>query len=122
KQIVELAAEKISDALHPNNVTIFLEDETSGTYAAAYSSDAPMASSAPAVQLRSLILGNDLAIIDRLRKSKSLELGKPHDQRNGLDGDSIPAEHESETLQAIRSSVLIPISSNGRLCGFISLG
>src|SRR5258705_5494715 len=40
KQLVELVANKISDALHPENVTIFLHDEDTGAYFAAFSSDA----------------------------------------------------------------------------------
>jgi sigma-B regulation protein RsbU (phosphoserine phosphatase) len=120
KPLAELAAEKISNALHPNNVSIFLEDGDSGAYVAAFSSDALTAGSASAVQLRSLVLPKDLGIINRLRKSKSLDLGEPRDQRSGLDGDSVPSDHESKTLRVVRSSLLIPITSNGRLHGLIS--
>src|SRR5258706_6523275 len=38
KQLVEFVANKISDALHPENVTIFLNDEDIGAYVAAFSS------------------------------------------------------------------------------------
>ncbi|HKG98290.1 MAG TPA: hypothetical protein VKA97_10765, partial [Pyrinomonadaceae bacterium] len=38
--MVELVANKITDALHPENVTIFLDDEGRGAYVAAFSSDA----------------------------------------------------------------------------------
>src|SRR5712664_2672538 len=37
KQLVELVADKINDALHPENVTIFLDDRDIGAYVAAFS-------------------------------------------------------------------------------------
>src|SRR5260370_6057043 len=40
KQLVEFVASKISDALHPENVIIFLDDEDVGSYVAAFSSHA----------------------------------------------------------------------------------
>lgn len=122
KPLVELAAEKISDALHPNNVSIFLEDGDSGVYVAAFSSDALTAGSASTVQLRSLVLRDDFGIINRLRKSKSLDLAEPRAQRSVLEDGGNPPDLESQTLRAIRSSLLIPITSNGRLHGLISLG
>ena len=122
KQLVELAAEKISEALHPINVSIFLEEEDSGAYVAAFSFDALTKRSASAVQLRSLVLRDDLAIINRLRKSQAVDPGDYRQQRSGVDGDNIPSDYESETLRAVRSSLLIPIAANGRLHGFISLG
>src|SRR5258707_5731301 len=39
KQLVELVAKKISDALHPENVTIFLDDADARAYVASSSSD-----------------------------------------------------------------------------------
>src|SRR5260370_37515115 len=36
KQLVELVADKISDALHPETVTIFLDDKDMGAYVAAF--------------------------------------------------------------------------------------
>ena len=122
KQLVELAAEKISAALHPNNVSIFLEDRASADYVAAFSFDALTTGAASADQLRSSILSKDLGIIDRLRRSRSLDLEGPRDRRLGLDGDRVPADDESRTLRRLRSSLLIPITSNGRLHGLISLG
>ena len=43
KQLVELVADNLSDALHPENVTIFLDDEDTGAYVIAFSSDASKA-------------------------------------------------------------------------------
>jgi sigma-B regulation protein RsbU (phosphoserine phosphatase) len=40
RQLVEVVAKKITDALHPENVTIFLDDEERGAYVATSSSDA----------------------------------------------------------------------------------
>ena len=39
KQLLDLVGGKISDALHPANVTIFLEDDDTGAYVVALSSD-----------------------------------------------------------------------------------
>src|SRR6266446_8739258 len=46
KQLVELVASKIRDALHPENVTIFLDDEEKRAYVAAFSSATSRAGSA----------------------------------------------------------------------------
>lgn len=123
KQLVELAAEKISAALHPNNVSIFLEDQASANYVAAFSSDVGTTVPASADQLRSFMLSKDLGVIDRLRKSRSLDLEGFRDQRFGLDGDRVlGGDEETQTLRTLRSSLLIPITANGRLHGLISLG
>jgi sigma-B regulation protein RsbU (phosphoserine phosphatase) len=127
KQLVELVADKISVALHPENITIFLDDEDAGNYVAAFSSDASKAGTTLTPRLHSLVLHYDEGLIDRLRKSKllsSVELNEAGllSQGPGLDGDNVSSDHENQTLRAVRSSLLIPIASNGRLHGLISLG
>jgi len=127
KQLVELVANKISDALHPENITIFLDDEDAGVYVAALSSDASKGGIASPSRVRPLVLHYDDGLINRLRRSKLLtstefteadlsSLGQ------GLEVDCASSDRECQTLRAIRSSLLIPISSNGRLHGLISLG
>jgi phosphoserine phosphatase RsbU/P len=127
KQLVELVAEKISDALHPENITIFLDNEGAAGYVAAFSSDASKARPASATQLHNLVLRHDEGIIDHLRKSKSLNFPESSaaalsSQCPGSNNGSVPHDEDSQTLRAVRSSFLIPIASNGRLHGLISLG
>ena len=126
KHLVELVANKISDALHPENVTIFLDDKEVGAYVAAFSSDKSKAVPAARSQLRSLVLQYDEPAIKGLKKSKlvnSTELEADsllHDA--GWEDVSVPSDYASRTLLAVRSSILIPIASNGHLQGLISLG
>jgi sigma-B regulation protein RsbU (phosphoserine phosphatase) len=126
-QLVQLVADKIGDALHPENVTIFLDDEDTGAYVVAFSSDASKAGITLPAQLRSVVLHYDQGLVNQLRKSTQLtpiELTGADflPQRQGLERSSVLSDHESRTLAAIRSSLLIPITSHGRLHGLISLG
>jgi len=127
KHVVELVANKISDALHPQNVTIFLDDKDVGAYVAALSSDVSKAGSTPRSQLRSLVLQYDEALVKGLRVSKLLDSvqlteGDPLSQDSGWKEVSVPFSYEGQTLRNLRSSLLIPIASNGHLLGLISLG
>ena len=127
KQLVELVADKINDALHPENVTIFLDDRDIGVYVAAFSSDASKGGSAPRSQLRSLVLQYDEALIKGLRKSMLLNSAvltesNSLSQDPGWEDVSVTSDSEGQTLREVRSSLLIPIASNGRLHGLISLG
>jgi sigma-B regulation protein RsbU (phosphoserine phosphatase) len=126
KQLVELVANKVTDALHPENVTIFLDDEERGAYVAAFSSDASRADAALPTRLRGLVLHYDEWPINELRQSilnvpESSESGLLL-QRTGLKVYSVPADHDNQTLRAVRSTLLMPIAANGRLRGLISLG
>ena len=126
EQLVELVANKISDALHPENVTIFLDDEDAGAYFAAFSSATSRAGSRILSRLRGLGLHYDEWPINRLRTSVLNSAGSTGADRMSqpaaLQTDGGPADHESQTLRTIRSTLLIPIAANGRLRGLISLG
>jgi sigma-B regulation protein RsbU (phosphoserine phosphatase) len=127
KQLVELVADKISDALHPENITIFLDDEERGAYVVAYSSDAPKAGAALPAQSRSLALHYDERLVNRLRESlhlTTIDLTEADflPRRTGSEKGGVLSSHEIQTLRAVRSSLLIPITSHGRLHGLISLG
>lgn len=126
RQLVELIASKITAALHPENVTIFLDDEERGAYVAAFSSDASGAGAELPARLRGLVLHYDEWPINELRKSilnlpESSEAGHLS-QRAVLKVYSVPSDHNNQTLQAVHSALLMPISANGRLQGLISLG
>jgi hypothetical protein len=125
RQLVELVANKISDALHPENVTIFLDDEDAGVYAAAFSSDTSKAGIASPSRLRRLVLHYDDGLINRLRKSKlstSIEFTEADllSLGQGLEVDCASSDRECQTLRAIRSSLLIQ-SSTMAVYGLVSL-
>jgi len=127
KQLVELVANKIGEALHPENVTIFLDDEDAGAYVAAFSFDASKAGAALASQPRSLVLQYDEWPINQLRKSQLLNSVGFSDAdllswSADMEGYNVSSSHESQTLRAVQSSFLVTIASNGRLHGLISLG
>ena len=127
KQLVELVATKISDALHPETVTIFMDDEDAGAYVAAFSSDASKTGATLASRLRGRVLHYDDGLIQRLKKSQLLDSVEFSEaelfaHRPASDSESAPSNHASQTSRARRSSLLIPIASNGRLHGFILLG
>lgn len=124
-QLVNLVATKISDALHPETVTIFLDDEDAGAYVAAFSSDASKTGATLASRLRGRVLHYDEALIQRLKKSQfldSVEFSEADlvSRRPASHGESAPSLHVSQT--SLSSSLLIPIAANGRLHGFILLG
>src|SRR5258705_3580386 len=76
KQLIELVARKISDALHPENVTIFLHDEEAGAYVATGSSDGSKPSAAAPPRPRSLLLHYDEWPSNQFRESV-LKLPEP---------------------------------------------
>ena len=117
EQLVELVAAKISDALHPENVTIFLDDENSGVYVAAFSLDTVSTDGGLPTRLRDLVLHFDDWPIEQLRKSI---LTLP--ESINVDDLKVSTARDSQALRAVRSRLLIPISSNGRINGLISLG
>jgi sigma-B regulation protein RsbU (phosphoserine phosphatase) len=125
-QLVELVANKISAALHPENVTIFLDDEDAGAFVAAFSSSTSRAGAALSSRLRKLVLRHDEWPINQLRKSilNSVEVIEAAHLSNGprLEADGVSTNHDSQTLRIVHSALLIPIAANGRLRGLISLG
>ena len=127
KDLVDLVAKKISDALHPKNVTIFLVDSDVGAFVAAVSFDVSKTGATPRSQLRSLVLRHDDPFVKGLKKSNLLSSTEPTDAGSsfndfGWEGVSVPSEYRGQTMQDIGSSLLIPVSSNGHLSGVISLG
>jgi sigma-B regulation protein RsbU (phosphoserine phosphatase) len=105
KQLVHVVAESINDALHPENVIVFLDDEPARAYVAAYRLDA---SQSPVPASQNVPVPYEAPIVAKL-----LESGL----REGLTPS--PAE---QSINNLRAALLIPIAFNGRLHGFISLG
>jgi phosphoserine phosphatase RsbU/P len=124
-QLLELAAKKISEALHPENVTVFLDDEDARAYVAAFSIDA--ANKSVTEPLRNLVLHKDQGPLKQLRKPQGLSYVDVNEadllpSRAKVDGDLFSVDDNSETLRAVTSALLIPIAVNDRLLGLISLG
>ena len=124
EQLVELVATKINDALHPETLKIFMDDEDAGAYVAAFSSDASKTGATLASRLRGRVLHYDDGLIQRLKKSQLLDSVEFSEaelfaHRPASEGESGPSNHANQTP---RSSLLIPIAFNGRLHGFILLG
>jgi sigma-B regulation protein RsbU (phosphoserine phosphatase) len=111
--LLEFVTEKISNALHPENVTIFLERENPNAYVAAFSSDGTRTGIAQGPRLSRLVLPVQARVISKLNRSKSFEF---------VQGQPAESDEESRTLQDVRASLLIPIAFNGNLHGLISLG
>jgi phosphoserine phosphatase RsbU/P len=127
KQLVQLVGDRISGALHPESVTIFLDDEEVGAYVVAFSSDASKTGVELPAPLRSMVLHYEEGLVKRLRQSMrllSIELTEADflPRKPGRQRASFLSDHESRTLAAVRSSLLIPIATPGRLHGLISLG
>ncbi|HET9533054.1 MAG TPA: hypothetical protein VFQ92_22045, partial [Blastocatellia bacterium] len=70
-QILELAVAKIQDALHTENVTIFLRDNESGNYRCAISSRLAQDGATTSDMNRSLMLPGDGAIVEKLGRSSA---------------------------------------------------
>ena len=97
QQVLETATVQISAALHPENISIFLDDEEKQGYVIAASFGATTTASASS---RTALLPYDIV-------------------PSGL--KDIQTTDENEALAALNSSLLIPISINHEVSGFISL-
>jgi sigma-B regulation protein RsbU (phosphoserine phosphatase) len=126
-QLLELVAAKIRDALHPENVTIFLAHEATGDLVSEYSSGhAPVKDEAGTVS-STLVLPHDGWVIERLSNlspSHTIEFQREDDFAEVPLSNSPKSLSADETLalRAIRPALMIPIRSNGHLYGVISLG
>lgn len=125
-QLVELVAAKVGEALHPENVTIFLDDETTKSYVAVFSSGVSKIYVGSGPHAHNVSLPYDGKIIRRLRERNavsSVDVSEVDLSPEYLGpAPDLVLDQESETLRVLRASLLIPITSNGRLHGLISLG
>jgi sigma-B regulation protein RsbU (phosphoserine phosphatase) len=129
EQLLERAVAKIQDALHVENVTIFLRDRETGDYTCAISSRLNTDGVSTSHRDLSLALSADGVLVERLSRNAnprpvdfdrylpwtedvlSRELGM-NDQRT----------RENSTLRRVRSALLLPVSTKDQLLGIISLG
>jgi sigma-B regulation protein RsbU (phosphoserine phosphatase) len=119
RQLLEIVGTKIKHAVHPENVTIFLEGEVIDEYVAAFSMNAAEGVSASPETLSRLVLRFDDSVADAVRQAKQLSyVDVAKVQQTDLTG----IVENRNILGVVRSVLLIPIASNGRLHGLLSLG
>jgi sigma-B regulation protein RsbU (phosphoserine phosphatase) len=128
-QLLELAVAKIQDALHTENVTIFLRDTASGDYVCAISSRHTEEGEITADANRSLVLPRGGFIAEKMAQSPaplSVELEEPRTW-----GQSQPQagkraveirNKERAVLRRINSTLLLPIATKNDLPAIMSLG
>ena len=127
EQLLELVAAKITAALHPENVTIFLADEATGDLIPAFSSGDAIAGAEGGDSPSTLVLPRSGWVIKQLSEPP---LSKTIEFQGSDDFVDVPATASAgtlstrggQTLRTIRPALLIPITSNGHLYGIISLG
>jgi phosphoserine phosphatase RsbU/P len=124
EQLIEVVTTKITDALHPENVVIFLEDASSGDLIAeSLSGNATLGTGGQALA-STLLLRRDTSVIHRLAEllsPKAIEI-KEWDEPAEPPAKATIQGPSVQTLWRIRPALLIPITSNGHLYGIISLG
>ena len=129
QQLLERAAAKIQDALHVENVTIFLRDRETGDYASAISSRLDAAGDSTSHQDPNLALSKDGALVQRLSRIAN-PVPVDFDRYLPWTQDVLTSElamndlrkRENATLRRIRSSLLLPVSTKDQLLGIVSLG
>lgn len=128
EQLFKLVVDQIQDALHTENVSIFVRDDVSGDYVCRLSAQGSSSSSQSLISCE-LMLQRDAFVVKRLKKL-GIPLGiGPEDFEvwtQALSSDS-PAKREArlsetETLKQINTRMLVQIMMKDELVGVISLG
>lgn len=129
EQLLERAVAKIQDALHSENVTIFLRDRDAGDYVCAISSRISAEGISTAYSDSNLTLSADGALVQRIsRFTHSLPVD--FDRYSPWAQDLLETElgmndlrqRENATLRRVRSALLLPVATNDQLLGIVSLG
>ena len=126
EQLVEVVATKISDALHPANVTVFLEEEMTGNLVSAVFLGSA-AVKRRGRRSRTLVLPRDgwtLAQLGKSPRSTAIDIQKAGAliDNSKIAGADKPYQGEYSVVRRIRSLLVVPVESNGHLYGVISLG
>lgn len=133
EQLYQLAVDKVKEALHTSNVSIFVRDDKTGDYICRISSPQPEAmgfiSGVQQKESDHLALARNAFVVKRLR-NMSVPLGVEPDDFTAWARALISAspavrearKQESETLQRIDSRLLLQIMMKDQLIGIISLG
>ncbi|HSB09142.1 MAG TPA: SpoIIE family protein phosphatase [Blastocatellia bacterium] len=129
EQLLERAVAKIQDALHVENVTIFLLDRESGDYVCAISSRLTDDRVTTTHRDASLVLSPDGALVRRISRFANpvpvdFDRYSPWAQ-NVLAADlamNDERKRENATLARLRSALLLPVATKDELLGIVSLG
>lgn len=127
-QLLERAVAKIQDALHVENVTIFLRDLESGDHVCAISSRIT-AAGLDSSQDRELVLAPNGPLVTRMSRFTNpvpvdFDRYSPWAQKvlsAELSMDDLQRQ-ENATLGRIRSALLLPVATKDELLGIVSLG
>ncbi len=127
EQLFKLSVEKIQNALHTENVSIFVRDDESGEYVCEICS--PKGATEEERADQKLVLARDAFVVKRLKRL-GIPLGTgPSDFETwtqALTSDK-PATKEARlreiaTLESIKSRLLLQVMMKDQLVGIISLG
>jgi len=129
QQLLERAVAKIQDALHVENVTIFLRDQETGDYTCAISSRLNADGVITSHRDASLVLSPDGALVQRLSRIAH-PLPVDFDRYQPWTQSVLSTElamndlrkRENATLRRIRSALLLPVATKDQLLGIVSLG
>jgi sigma-B regulation protein RsbU (phosphoserine phosphatase) len=128
-QLVELATARIQNALHAENVTVFLLDRATGEYRCAISSRLSEDGLSTSDIDRSLRLSASGSVVERLRRAAhplALDFDEPKGWMSDLLSSELAAgearKREVQTLRRIRSSLLVPVGTGEELLAVVSLG
>lgn len=129
KQLLERAVAKIQDALHVENVTIFLRDQETGDYTCAISSRLNADGLSTSHRDASLALSPDGALVQRMSRFTH-PLPVDFDKYQPWTQDLLATElamndlrkRENGTLRRIRAALLLPVATKDQLLGIVSLG
>jgi sigma-B regulation protein RsbU (phosphoserine phosphatase) len=129
EQLLERAVAKIQDALHVENVTIFLRDQMTGEYSCVISSRLTLEGVRTTHRDPTLTLPPSGALVQRMKRfSQTLTVDFDRDSpwaQTLLSAELSMNElrrHENETLARVRSALLLPVATNDQLLGVVSLG
>ena len=129
EQLLERAVAKIQDALHVENVTIFIRDQDSGEYICATSSHLTADGVSASRRDPTLTLSPDGALVKRMSRFTH-PLPVDFDRYNPWTQDLLSSElamndarqRENATLRIARSALLLPVATKDELLGIVSLG
>jgi phosphoserine phosphatase RsbU/P len=128
-QLLERAVAKIQDALHAENVTIFLRDQGTGDYTCAISSQLSVDGISTSHRDPTLTLSSDGALVQRMSRFAH-PLPVDFDRYQPWTQNLLSSElamndlrrRENETLRRLRSALLLPVATKDQLLGVVSLG
>ena len=129
QQLLERTVAKIQDALHVENVTIFLRDQETGDYSCAISSRLNPDGLSTSHRDATLALSPDGALVQRMSRFTH-PLPVDFDRYQPWTQDLLATElamndlrkRENETLRRIRAALLLPVATKDQLLGIVSLG